>query len=157
PENILITESGYAKLSDFGIAKLASTSTAAAQTPTATQATWAGGLVGTLGYMAPEQLRGAPGDARSDIFSFGVLMYESLSGRRPFASPTEAATIAAILTDPVPALDGTVPDVPAELSRIVGKMLEKDPERRYQSAAELAIDLRRLQQTPEAYAELPTV
>jgi serine/threonine-protein kinase len=157
PENILITESGYAKLSDFGIAKLASTSTAAAQTPTATQATWAGGLVGTLGYMAPEQLRGAPGDARSDIFSFGVLMYESLSGRRPFASPTEAATIAAILTDPVPALNGTVPDVPAELSRIVGKMLEKDPERRYQSAAELAIDLRRLQQTPEAYAELPTV
>lgn len=156
PENILITGSGYAKLSDFGIAKLASTTHAAPQMPTATNVTSGGGLVGTLAYMAPEQLRGAPGDARSDIFSFGVLMYESLSGRRPFASPTEAATIAAILSDSVPPLEGTVLHVPAELSRIIGKMLEKDPERRYQSAQELSIDLRRLLQTPVASAELPT-
>ena len=153
PENILVTASGYAKLSDFGIAKLTSAAGAEAIAATATQVTWAGGLTGTLGYMAPEQLRGEPADIRSDIFSFGVLVYESVSGRRPFASRTEAAMIAAVLNDPAPALASVAPDIPAELSRLVAKTLEKDPARRYQSASELAIDLRRLQQASPAATE----
>ena len=151
PENILITQSGYAKLSDFGVAMLMAP--VAQALPTRTQATRPGALIGTFGYMAPEQLRGEPADGRTDIFSFGVLMYESLAGRRPFEAQTEPALAAAILSDAPPLLERTAPDVPTELSRIVAKTLEKDPARRYQSAVELAIDLRHLQQTSQPATE----
>src|SRR5437867_7973139 len=97
-----------------------------------------GAVIGTVPYMSPEQVRGEPVDARSDIFSFGVTLYEMLSGRQPFTSESAAATAAAILTHEPPPLARFAPDVPEELQRVVRKSLEKDREQRFQSARELS-------------------
>jgi serine/threonine protein kinase len=143
PENIFITSDGRLKVLDFGLAQLASASAAAAAETvvlTANRPTTAGTIVGTVGYMAPEQARGHPVDARADIFSFGAVLYEMISGRRAFTGDTAVDVLAAVLhTDP-PELTFD-PRIPPTLDRIVRRCLEKRPEERFQSASDVAFAL----------------
>jgi serine/threonine protein kinase len=146
PANILVSSSGYAKLADFGLAKLDEGSPGAG-TIIETRATLPGTVVGTIPYMSPEQTTGRPLDQRSDIFSFGIVLYELLSGQRPFRGASELEVLQAIAHRPHDRLSQTVPDA---LKNIVDKALEKDPAERYQSMRELVIDLRRtVRQQPE--------
>ena len=139
PENVLVSRSGYAKLADFGLAKVDER-----VAPDATgmmTATRAGMIVGTAAYMSPEQAAGQTLDARSDIFSFGVLLYEQLAGRRPFNGSTLPDVLHAICHATPEPLAGAAP---LALQFIVEKALEKDPADRYQTMRELVVDLRRL-------------
>jgi serine/threonine-protein kinase len=130
PGNLLVARDGAIKIVDFGVAKLL-------EAPAPAGLTEAGAVLGTPGYMSPEQLRGQPVDARSDLFSLGVVLYELFSGRRPFSGPSRADTATATLErDPAP-----LAGAPAWLQRVVDRCLEKDPARRYQSARELAFAL----------------
>lgn len=141
PQNILVTRSGYAKLADFGLAVLTADPHASEESVTTTHLrTEPGLIVGTIGYMSPEQVGGQRLDARSDIFSFGIVLYEALAGHRPFRAPSTVAVMHAIASEPAPALPA---DVPADLRAIVDRALEKDPGRRYQTMRDLAADLRR--------------
>jgi eukaryotic-like serine/threonine-protein kinase len=146
PENIFITRDGHAKILDFGLAKLTlpEPGTAAGLSATLDSATGRGALLGTVGYMSPEQVRGATIDARSDLFSFGVVLYEMLSGRRAFRGETTADTISAILREDPPELTTTGRDVPPILERIVQHCMEKDPAVRFQSARDIAFNLESL-------------
>ena len=144
PSNIMLTARGV-KVMDFGLAKLIQ-QTGAVESEAETEALLSspGALIGTLPYMSPEQVRCEPLDGRSDIFSFGVVLYEMISGQQPFANKSSAATASAILTlEPAP-LARFSKEVPAELERIVGKALHKDPNERYQTAKDFLIDLRHL-------------
>jgi eukaryotic-like serine/threonine-protein kinase len=159
PDNIMLRRDGIVKVLDFGLAKLAE------QTPThyvdmealtsAPIKTEPGMVMGTAIYMSPEQARGLQVDARSDIFSLGVLIYEMVAGRLPFAGSNTIDIMAAILSDkePLP-LARYRPEAPAELERIVQKTLAKEREQRYQSAKDLLIDLRQLKKRLEIDAEL---
>ena len=138
PENILITRTGYAKLADFGLAKLAEPP--GAQQTRTVGATRPGVVVGTIAYMSPEQASGAPLDARSDVFSFGVVLHEMLAGARPFIGATDLEVLQRIIHGTPQPLS---PDVPAALRAVVDKALEKSPDDRYQSMKELVVDLRR--------------
>ncbi|MFN7935769.1 MAG: protein kinase [Bryobacteraceae bacterium] len=140
PENILLTGSGYAKLADFGLAKLAETAAPSATDETITAATRPGAILGTPAYMSPEQASGAPVDARSDIFSFGVVLYEALGGKRPFRGNTDVDLLHAILhATPEPLGD----EIPIALRTVMEKALEKEPGDRYQTMRDLVVDLRR--------------
>jgi serine/threonine-protein kinase len=142
PHNILVMRSGYAKLADFGLATLTTDADVSAESMATTRLRTEPGLVvGTIGYMSPEQVNGQRLDARSDIFSFGIVLYELLIGRRPFHGPSAVAVMHAIAHEPAPALSR---DVPEGLRAIVEKALEKDPARRYQTMRDLAVDLRRV-------------
>ena len=139
PENLMLTADGRVKILDFGLAKSLSGSAPAQQTRT--DISHGGLLVGTVGYISPEQVRGGPGDARSDLFALGVVLYEMVSGRRAFSRPTSIETLNAVLKEDPPELDATTPD---GLRQIVGHCLEKDPARRFQSSADVAFALRSL-------------
>lgn len=145
PANIIVTPQSGAVVLDFGLAKSASCGEAArAEAATASAISMPGVVMGTVPYMSPEQVRGEDLDGRSDIFSFGVMLYEMASGRRPFAESSPAATASAILTKEPPPLARNANDLPPELGRIVAKAMRKDVDERYQSANDLLVDLRAL-------------
>ena len=145
PENILVASSGYAKLSDFGLARTETPTAAEVTAGVATESrTRAGVVVGTPAYMSPEQASGKSIDARSDIFSFGAVLYELLAGRQPFEGDTDLERLHAIVHRPAIPLAKARPDLPVGLRMTVEKALEKDPAERYQSMRDLVVDLRRL-------------
>jgi len=153
PSNLKISERGQVKLMDFGLAKEVTPGQAVdSQAETESLLTGVGMIVGTLPYMSPEQVKCETLDSRTDIFSFGVVLYEMLSGHRLFTARTVAETISAILTADPPPLRNYVAELPVELERIVGKCLEKDRERRYQTVREVAIDLERVRRELESGA-----
>ena len=151
PENIMLRPDGYVKVLDFGLAKLSEQATpaVAAEAPTIQVRTGSGIVIGTAGYMSPEQARGLSVDHRSDIFSFGAVIYEMLARRKPFEGDTPSDTLAAILKTEPPPLARIARGVPSELVRIVNKSLRKDREERYQVVKDLWLDLKALKQELE--------
>jgi eukaryotic-like serine/threonine-protein kinase len=147
PENLFVTRDGRVKILDFGLAKLKQPEAGPekqTELATATAGTEPGVVLGTMGYMSPEQVRGKPADQRSDIFAFGTILWEMLSGRRAFHGDTAADTMTAILTKEPQELSGKDAAIHPGLDRIVRHCLEKNPEERFQSARDLAFDLEAL-------------
>jgi eukaryotic-like serine/threonine-protein kinase len=144
PENLFVTKDGRVKILDFGLAKLKPEKEEGQTDLKTVSATEPGVVLGTMGYMSPEQVRGRPADRRSDLFSFGAILYEMLSGQRAFRGDTAADTITAILTKEPPDLTQTNREIHPGLERIVRHCLEKNPEERFESARDLAFDLEAL-------------
>ncbi|MGB6337927.1 MAG: serine/threonine-protein kinase, partial [Thermoanaerobaculia bacterium] len=143
PANIMLTAEGRVKILDFGLAKLHATLGSEAEDPELpTQALTREGMVmGTVPYMSPEQVQGLPVDHRTDIFSLGVIFYELMSGDRPFTGATSAQLVSSILRDDPPPVTKVKIDLPNHLGRIIGRCLEKEVDRRYQTALDLRNEL----------------
>jgi serine/threonine protein kinase/Tfp pilus assembly protein PilF len=160
PENIMLRPDGYAKVLDFGIAKLTEQRLASDDhtiKTTAALQTRPGLVLGTARYMSPEQARGQKVDARSDIWSLGVVLYEMVGGSPPFRGETPSDCIAAILTTEPPRLSGVLPDVPLKLESILQKALRKNSDERYQTIKGMLADLRILKAELEAESSLPRI
>jgi eukaryotic-like serine/threonine-protein kinase len=138
PENVMLTTDGTVKVIDFGVARLTEPSVpTGSQPPRSRTITRHGMVMGTTPYMAPEQVRGQPADARTDLFALGLLLHEAATGERAFDGPTDADVFAAILRSTPPELSTRRPDLPPALSGLIARCLAKEPERRYQSAREV--------------------
>ena len=148
PENIMIRRDGLVKIVDFGLAKSAAVREGDASAPTRLLTAVSRTVAGTACYMSPEQALGRTVDHRSDLFAVGVVLYEMATGRRPFNGPSEAAMYDALLHASVAAPSAVRPDLPPAIDSVIGRALEKDRELRYQSAADLGAELKRLQRPP---------
>lgn len=150
PANIFITTSGQTKVLDFGLAKSAREQPATSDAPFEDSLTQMGVIPGTAVYMSPEQARSEELDARTDIFSFGVVLYEMAAGKKPFAGTNIVTTLDAVLHQKPPSPVGLNPNLPHEIEAIIGKAMEKDRDKRYQSALEMKADLQRLKKETES-------
>ena len=157
PDNIFITKDRRAKILDFGLAKITQPIAASEDAETAMPLTGSGIVMGTVGYMSPEQVRGEPADHRADIFSFGAILYEMLSGKRAFRKPTSAETMTAILHEDPSAISQISLAASPALVRVVHRCLEKNPEQRFQSASDLAFALEALSEPGSSSAAAVTV
>ncbi len=157
PENLFVTKDGRVKILDFGLAKLTHQEEGGQATnlPTASAGTEPGVVMGTLGYMSPEQVKGKSADARSDIFSFGAILYEMLSGQRAFHGDSAAETMAAILREEPPDLSVTNQSISPGVERIVRHSIEKNPEQRFHSAHDLAFALEALSSASGRNSAIP--